>query len=64
MFIQSDYINIKDEESKVLEFITGKTKMVDKLDFNRKPTKRVQFVVIDTQDPQRSETTYTPKPLM
>lgn len=64
MFIQSDYINIKDGESKVLEFITGKTKMVDKLDFNGKPTKRVQFVVIDTQDPQRSETTYTPKPLM
>jgi hypothetical protein len=55
MFIQSDYINIKDGESKVLEFITEKTKMVDKLDFNGKPTKRVQFVVIDTQDPQRSE---------
>jgi hypothetical protein len=55
MFIQSDYVNIKDGESKVLEFITGKTKMVDKLDFNGKPTKRVQFVVIDTQDQQRSE---------
>jgi hypothetical protein len=55
MFIQSDYVNIKEGESKTLEFIVTKTKLVDKLDFNGKPTKMVQFVVINSQDPQRTE---------
>jgi hypothetical protein len=55
MFIQSDYVNIKEGESKTFEFIPSKTKVVDKLDFNGKPAKKVQFIVIDSQDPQRTE---------
>jgi hypothetical protein len=55
MFIQSDYVNIKEGESKTLEFIPSKTKLVDKLDFNGKPAKKVQFIVIDSKDPQRIE---------
>jgi hypothetical protein len=41
--------------AEALEFIVTKTKVVDKLDFDGKPTKKVQFVVIDLQDPQRTE---------
>jgi hypothetical protein len=51
MFIQSDYMSIKEGESKTFEFIPSKTKVVDKLDFNGKPAKKVQFIVIDSQDP-------------
>jgi hypothetical protein len=55
MFIQSDYVNIKEGESKTLEFIPSKTKLVDKPDFNGKPAKKVQFNVVDSKDPQRTE---------
>ena len=42
-FIESSWISIKDKETKVLEFIPGKTKVVDKIDFNGKPKKNMQF---------------------
>ena len=45
-FIESSWITIKDKETKVLEFIPGKTKVVDKIDFNGKPQKKVQYVVV------------------
>jgi hypothetical protein len=54
-FIEGEYVNIRDGESRVLEFIKGKEKLVDKTDFNGKPTKKVQFIVIDPEDPQRKE---------
>jgi hypothetical protein len=39
----------------VLEFIKGKEKLVDKTDFNGKPTKKVQFIVIDPEDTTTAE---------
>jgi hypothetical protein len=54
-FIENNWISIKDRETKVLEFVPGKTKVVDKTDFNGKPVKKVQFVVIDINDMQRKE---------
>lgn len=49
-FIESDFINIKDGESKTLEFLKNREKIVDKIDFNGKPTKKVQFIVMDTEE--------------
>jgi hypothetical protein len=57
-FIESSYVSIKDRETKVLEFLADRTKVVDKTDFNGKPTKRVQFIVIDINDPQHKEKTF------
>jgi hypothetical protein len=37
-FIEGEYVTIRDGESRVLEFIKNKTKLVDKTDFNGKPT--------------------------
>ena len=54
-FIEGDYVNIKDNESRTLEFVANKTKLVDKTDFNGKPTKKVQFIVIDPDDPEQRE---------
>jgi hypothetical protein len=54
-FIEGEYVNIKDSESRILEFIKGKEKLVDKTDFNGKPTNKVQFIVVDPEDPQRKE---------
>jgi hypothetical protein len=54
-FIEDEYVNIKDSESRVLEFIKGKEKLVDKTDFNGKPTKKVQFTVKDPDDPEQKE---------
>ena len=39
----------------MLEFDINKMKLVDKTDFNGNPVKKVQFIVIDPQDPQRRE---------
>ena len=58
MEIESSWITIKDKETKVLEFIPGKTKVVDKIDFNGKPQKKVQFTAIDVNDAQRKEKFY------
>jgi hypothetical protein len=52
-FIESNYVSFKDQETKVLEFVPNKTNIVDKTDFNCKPTKRVQFTVIDINDINR-----------
>ena len=54
-FIEGDYITVKEGESRVLEFDINKMKLVDKTDFNGNPVKKVQFIVIDPQDPQRRE---------
>src|SRR5205823_10182058 len=54
-FIESDYISIKDGESKTLEFLKNRERIVDKLDFNGKPTKKVQFIVVKPEDMQRKE---------
>jgi hypothetical protein len=54
-FIEGDYITIKDGESRVLEFDINKVKLEDKTDFNGNPLRKVQFIVIDQQDPQRRE---------
>jgi hypothetical protein len=58
--IESSWISIKDRETAVLEFLTGpgKIRVLDKTDFNGKPTKRVQFTVIDINDLQRREKTF------
>jgi hypothetical protein len=54
-FIEGEYISIREDESTVLEFIKNKEKIVDKIDFNGKPTKKVQFIVIDPEDEERKE---------
>jgi hypothetical protein len=54
-FIEGDYITIKEGESRTLEFDINKIKLEDKTDFNGNPVKKVQFLVIDPQDPQRRE---------
>lgn len=54
-YITSDYINLKDKQSGVFEFVKGKEKIVEKLDFNKNPVKKAQFVVIDQADPERKE---------
>jgi hypothetical protein len=36
----------------------GKIRVLEKLDISGKPTKRVQFTVIDINDPQRREKTF------
>ena len=54
-FIEGEYVNIKDGESRILEFIASKTELVDKTDFNGKPTKKVQFIVIDPENQERKE---------
>src|ERR671930_1559393 len=54
-FIEGDYISIKEGESRVLEFDIAKMKLVDKTDFNGNPVKKVQFIVINPEDPQRRE---------
>jgi hypothetical protein len=46
----SVYENIRDGESRVLEFIKGKEKLVDKTDFKGKPTKKVQFIAHSKSD--------------
>jgi hypothetical protein len=58
-FIESNYVSIKDRETKVFEFLANRTKIVDKMDFNGKPANRVQFIVIDVNDTaQRREKIY------
>jgi hypothetical protein len=52
-FIESNYVSIKDRETKVFEFLANRAKVVDKVDFNGKPTKRVQFIVIDINDTEQ-----------
>jgi hypothetical protein len=54
-FIESGWVSIKDRETRVLEFIPNKTKIIEKPDFNGKLTKRAQFVVIDINDMSRKE---------
>jgi hypothetical protein len=54
-FIEGEYISIRDGESRALEFIKDKTKLVDKTDFNGRPTKKVQFIVKDPDDPEQKE---------
>lgn len=55
-FIESDYININDgEPPRTLEFLKNREKVIDKPDFNGKPTISVQFIVGNPDDPQRKE---------
>ena len=49
-FIESNYVSIKDGETKVLQFVPDKTKIVEKPDFNGKITNRAQFTVIEIND--------------
>jgi hypothetical protein len=58
--LESSWITIKDGETAVLQFLTepGKIKVLDKPDFNGRPTKRIQFNVINNNDPQRKEKTF------
>jgi hypothetical protein len=46
-FIESNYISIKDGETRVLQFMSDKTEVIDKTDFNGRPVKKVRFHVID-----------------
>jgi hypothetical protein len=49
-------VNLKSgEPAQTLEFLKNREKIVDKLDFNGKPTKKVQFIVVNPKDPQRKE---------
>jgi hypothetical protein len=52
-FIESNYVSIKDRETKVFEFLANRARVVEKTDFNGKPTKKVQFVVIDINDTEQ-----------
>jgi hypothetical protein len=52
-FIESNYVSVKDRETKVFEFLANRAKVVDKTDFNGKPTKKVQFIVIDINDTEQ-----------
>lgn len=54
-FIEGDYITIREDESRTLEFDINKIKLEDKTDFNGNPVKKVQFLVMDPQDQQRRE---------
>jgi hypothetical protein len=54
-FIESEYISIRDDESRILEFLKNREKVVDKIDFNGKPTKKMQFIVVNPEDPERKE---------
>jgi hypothetical protein len=54
-FIEGEYISIRDGGSRVIEFVKGKEKLVDKTDFNGRPTKKVQFIVKDPDDPEQKE---------
>jgi hypothetical protein len=51
----NNYVSIKDGETRVLQFTPEKTDIVQKLDFNGKPTKRVQFVAFEINDPNMRE---------
>lgn len=53
-FIESEYISIRDGESRILEFLKNREKVVDK-SFNGKPTKKMQFIVVNPEDPERKE---------
>ena len=54
--IESEYEkSIPENESRVYKFIAGKEKVVEKPDFNGKLTKRVQFIVVRMDDPERKE---------
>ena len=50
-FLEGEYISIKDGESRTLEFIPGKAKVIEKLDFNGNKVQRPLFIV---KDPNRS----------
>jgi hypothetical protein len=54
-FIEGDYISIKEGESRVLEFDINKIKLVDRTDFNGRAIKKMQFIAINPEDPQRRE---------
>jgi hypothetical protein len=54
-FIEGDYISIREGESRVLEFDINKVKLVDRTDFNGGPMKKVQFIVVNPDDPHRRE---------
>jgi hypothetical protein len=49
-FLEGTYISIRDGESRTLEFSLDKTSVIEKLDFNGNPVKKVQFLV---KDPSR-----------
>jgi hypothetical protein len=46
-FLEGNFINLKDTESRTLEFSLDKESVVDKEDFNGNPVKKVQFLVKD-----------------
>jgi hypothetical protein len=54
-FLESEYINIRESESRILEFLKNREKVVEKPDFNGNIIKKVQFVVLDPDDPERKE---------
>lgn len=55
-FIESDYITIRDgEPSRTLEFLKNREKVIDKPDFTGNLTKKVQFIVVNPDDPHRKE---------
>jgi hypothetical protein len=48
-------VNLKSSEpAQTFEFLKNREKIVDKIDFNRKPTKKVQFIVVN-QKTQREK---------
>jgi hypothetical protein len=51
-FIEGDYISIEEGESRTFEFDINKIQLVVKIDFNGRPTKRVQLTVkVNPNDP-------------
>ena len=54
-FIEGEYISIRDGEPRIIEFVKGKEKLLDKTDFNGRPTKKVQFIVKDPDDLEQKE---------
>jgi hypothetical protein len=55
-FLEGNFINIKDGESRILSFRLDGESIVEKLDFNGNPVKKVQFLVKDpNRDPNQTE---------
>ena len=46
-FLEGNYVKIESGESRTLEFSLDKESIVDTLDFNKNPIKKVQFSVTD-----------------
>jgi hypothetical protein len=54
-FIEGQWIKIGDGDTRVLEFKSEKTQVIEKKDFNGNLAKKVQFIVIDLKSGNKTE---------